>query len=88
MTDTTPTPAPEEPTTVSLLADVAERTLWTWAESFLGLLIAAPMFADGLVDLSVVETAAVAGIPAALAVVKGFAASRIGKRDTASTLRR
>jgi hypothetical protein len=68
------------------LADLAERTAATYAEVFLGLLIASGLGVDQVTDLAVWEKAAVAAVPAALAVVKGALASRIGAPDSASVL--
>ncbi|WP_333745668.1 hypothetical protein [Streptomyces sp. IBSBF 2950] len=66
------------------LADVAERTVLTYVEAFLGLLLAGA--ATDLVDLSVLQTAAVASIPAGLTVVKGAIGTRLGQIGTASWL--
>jgi len=55
--------------------DVAERTLSTYAQSFIGLLLAG--WTTDAVDLTLVQTAAVAAVPAALAVLKGALASRV-----------
>lgn len=66
-----------------LLIDIAERTLFTYLEVFLGIVIA-DGFTDGLVDMTVLQTAAVSALPAALAVLKGLIASRKGNPDSAS----
>jgi hypothetical protein len=67
-----------------LLVDIAERTAFTYLEVFLGIVIA-DAFTDGLVDMTVLQTAAVSALPAALAVVKGMIASRaVGDPDSAS----
>jgi hypothetical protein len=70
--------------TRKFLIDLTERVLSTWAEAFLGLLLAA--WADVAVIglLSVAETAAVASIPAALAVAKGGLARFRGDRENPS----
>lgn len=57
------------------IRDVAERTIATWVEAFLGLLLAG--WSTNTVNLSVIESAAVAAIPAALAVIKGALAARV-----------
>lgn len=62
-----------------LLLDILERTLWTYVQAFLGMLLA-----SSVLDVSTLKLAAVAALPAALAVVKGFAASRIGDPETAA----
>lgn len=51
--------------------DIIERTAWTFAQAFLA------TFAVS--DLSTVKSAAIAGIAAALAVVKGAAKAKVGK---------
>lgn len=68
----------------SLLADVAERTALTYVEAFLGLLLAAAT--TDVVDLSFLQSAAVAAIPAGLTVVKSAIGSRLGQVGTASWL--
>lgn len=57
------------------LRDVAERTFFTWAEVFIGLLLVS--WPTDAIDLSVVQTAAVAAVPAALAVLKGAIAAQV-----------
>ena len=56
----------------NLLVDLLERTLATYAVTFLGLVIVNPG------DVTVYRLAAVSSLPAGLAVLKGFLASRIG----------
>ena len=51
--------------------DLAERAIATYIQVVLGLLIV-----SGVTDLTVVKTALVAGIPAALSVVKSVLAER------------
>ena len=51
--------------------DILERTIWTFAQAFLA------TFAVS--DLSTVKSAAIAGVAAALAVVKGAAKAKVGK---------
>lgn len=69
-----------------LLLDVAERATLTFVQAFLGVWLVAD-WAD-LTDVHLAQRAAVAGIAAALAVVKGFAAARVGDPGTASLLPR
>jgi hypothetical protein len=63
--------------------DLAERVVATYLEAFLGLVIASAI-TDGVIDLSVVQSAAVAALPAGLAVVKGALARWRGDPDSAS----
>ena len=67
-----------------LLADIAERAVLTYIEAFLGLLLASGT--TDLVDLSTLQSAAVAALPAALAVVKGAVGTLLGRSGTASWL--
>lgn len=69
-----------------LLLDVAERATLTFVQAFLSVWLVAD-WAD-LTDVRLAQRAAVAGIAAALAVVKGFAAARVGDPGTASLLPR
>ena len=49
------------------------RAVRTWAQAFIGLLIASNVFGvDGAVDLAAVQVAAVSAIPAALALVQNW----------------
>jgi hypothetical protein len=66
------------------LADIAERAVLTYAEAFLGLLLAAGT--TSIVDLSTLQSAAVAAIPAGLAIVKGAIGTLLGRAGTASWL--
>jgi hypothetical protein len=68
-----------------LIQDVGERAALTFLQAFLGVWLVAD-WAD-LTDVRLAQRAAVAGVAAALAVIKGFAASRIGD-GTASLLPR
>lgn len=63
------------------LRDLAERTISTYVQALAGLLIAG--WSDA-VDLGTLRAAAVAAIPAALAVVKGLVARQFGSPDDAS----
>lgn len=63
--------------------DLAERTAATYVEAFLGLLLA-----GSIVDLSTARAAAVAAIPAALAVLKGTLSGFIGSPTSAAALPR
>ena len=70
--------------TPKLLADIAERAVLTYVEAFLGLLLASGT--TNVVNLSALESAAIAAIPAGLAVVKGAVGSLLGRPGTASWL--
>jgi len=72
--------------TRQLVVDVAERAALTFVQAFLSVWVVSS-WAD-LTDVGLAQRAAVAGIAAALAVIKGFAASRVGDPDTASLLPR
>lgn len=74
-----------------LVIDGLERALFTFLEAFFGLLLVANVFSDTtpgkvVALLSAAQQAAVAAIPAALAVLKATAGSLIGDRDTAAVL--
>lgn len=62
-----------------LFLDTVERTVGTYAVTFLGLLLA-----DGvdLTNLGAVKAAAIAAVPAALSVVKAAVGSVIGDQTT------
>jgi hypothetical protein len=70
--------------TPKLFADIAERAVLTYVEAFLGLLLASGT--TNVITLSALESAAVAAIPAGLAVVKGAVGSLLGRTGTASWL--
>lgn len=72
----------ENPTTI--VADVAERTVLTYLEALLGLLLAGA--ATDIVDFTFLQSAAIAAVPAALTVIKGAIGSRLGLVGTASWL--
>ena len=65
--------------------DLAERVIATWAQAFIAALLIE--WNSDSIDLSVVHTAALAGIPAALAVLKGAIAGLVGDPDTAALRR-
>ena len=60
--------------TRALLVDLSERCVWTFVEAFLGTVTGAALL--GL-DVAPIHAGAVAGLSAVLAVVKGFAGSRL-----------
>ena len=61
--------------TKDLVFDVAERAAWTAAQSFLAVFL--------VTDVSTVKAALVAAAGAALSVVKGFVASKVGEPTAA-----
>lgn len=69
-----------------LLLDVAERASLTFVQAFLSVWVVSS-WAD-LTDVGLAQRAAVAGVAAALAVVKGVAASRVGDPASAALLPR
>ncbi|GAA1919883.1 peptidoglycan-binding protein [Streptantibioticus ferralitis] len=84
------TPAPSKPTkekpdmTPQALADIAERTLATYLQTLLGLVIASGT--TDLLSLSAWQAAAVSAIPAGLSVLKSSLGTVIGRQGTASWL--
>ena len=69
---------------MDLIVDIAERALMTFVQAFLSVWIVVD-WAD-LGDVDLLKKASVAGIAAALAVLKGVVASRIGEKGTAALL--
>ena len=63
---------------MKLFRDIAERAVLTFVEAFLAVFVVS--------DLSSIRSAAVAGAAAALAVVKGAIASKVGDTGTAALL--
>ena len=55
----------------TFLRDAIERSVSTYVQAFLGLLIT-----SGITDIGVIKTAAIAAIPAALSVVKSVLAEK------------
>lgn len=70
--------------TPKLLVDIVERAALTYVEAFLGLLLAAGTI--NIVDLSTLQSAGIAAIPAGLAVIKGAIGTLLGRPGTASWL--
>jgi hypothetical protein len=54
------------------LADLAHRTLWTFVQSFVAMIMAAQ-----LIDLAVLHAAAISGVAASLVVVKEYARTQL-----------
>ncbi|MFD5435099.1 holin [Kitasatospora sp. NPDC127067] len=67
------------------ILDLVERTVATYAAAFLGLLLADRF---DLTSISSLKAAAVAALPAALTVLKGAVATRVGDPTTAALLGR
>jgi hypothetical protein len=65
----------------SFILDLAERTVATYLQAFIGLLLAGQV-----TGLSTIEAAAIAAIPAGLAVIKGALARFVGDPASASLL--
>jgi hypothetical protein len=66
------------------IRDLVERVGSTYAQAFLGLLLASGVGVDGVLDLSTIKKAAIAAIPAALSLVKGLLARGVGDKESAS----
>lgn len=66
-----------------LIIDIGERAALTFAQAFLAVILAN---AAGMTDVATLKAAALAGLAAALAVLKGAAASRLGEKGTAALL--
>lgn len=65
--------------------DLVERVVATFAQAFLGALVAGNWFDVAHIrDLSIVQTAGVAGLVAVLALIKGVVAKLISRDDSAS----
>ncbi|GAA2982872.1 holin [Kitasatospora sp. NPDC006786] len=67
------------------ILDLVERTVATYAAAFLGLLLADRF---DLTSISSLKAAAVAALPAALTVLKGAVATRVGDSTSAALLGR
>lgn len=79
-----------------LYRDLLERMAWTFIETSIAIFLALPeivaVLSHGTIDVTLLQNAVVSSIvgggAAALAVLKGFAASRRGDLESAATLRR
>lgn len=74
---------PQAPVGMSFYGDLVFRTVRTYVVSFVGLLVAAPIFEF---SVGALQSAAIGAIPATLAVVKGILAGRVGNRETPALL--
>lgn len=70
--------------TKRFILDVMERVLRTYAQTFIGLLIASGFAVDGVVDLSVVVKAGIAALPAVLSLLMSLLARGVGDKESAS----
>lgn len=59
----------------TLIKDIAERSVWTFLQAFLGVFV--------VTDLGSAEGAALAGAAAVLSMLKGVVGSRVGERNAA-----
>lgn len=62
----------------TLTKDIIERTFWTAVQAFLAVFV--------VTDVSTAKSAGVAAIAAIVAAVKGIAASKVGNKESASTV--
>jgi hypothetical protein len=67
------------------LRDMLERSIATYVQTFLGLLMAREM--TDVLTVSALQMAAIASLPAALAVVKASVASRAGTMSPGSLVK-
>lgn len=74
---------PVIPVGLPFYVDLTLRTIRTYVVAFLGLLVALPTFE---LDYSIGLAAAGGALPAALAVLKGGLASKVGRTDSAALL--
>lgn len=72
---------PSVPLGLPFYVDLAYRVLRTYIATFLGLLVAMPVFR---LDFTATVAVATAALPAALAVLKGALAARVGNGQTAA----
>lgn len=70
--------------TAKFLTDLAERSLKTFLQVFIAALLLVP--GANLFDLSLLRTAAMGGVAAALSVVSSVLSSRVGAHDSAALL--
>lgn len=75
---------PSLKTAKSWFIDTADRTFWTFAQTYAGLVTAAGF---DLIDLASWKAAGVAALPAAFAVVKGSVAKFVNDPNTATFIK-
>ena len=72
------------PTQRAYVVDLVERVVWTFLQAFGAQLVASGWFTvAGVVDLSIVQKAAIAGLAAVLSLAKGVVAKAVGSPDSA-----
>jgi hypothetical protein len=74
---------PEVPGGLPFYVDLTFRTVRTYVVTFLGFVIAVPVFS---LDYSIALAASTAAFTACLAVIKGALASKVGNPDSAALL--
>lgn len=67
---------------MKLFIDIAERVVATYLQVFIGLLLVS--WQSNVIDISMIQTAAISAVPAALAVIKGYLSTFVGDTDSAS----
>ena len=66
------------------IRDTVERVLRTYFQAFIGLLLASGFGLDGVVDLAVIQKAAVSALPAALSLIMSLLDRGLGDSESAS----
>ena len=67
----------------SLWQDIALRTMATYVQVWIGLVVVAGADGSSTLDLTQLQPALLAAVPATLGVLKGLVASRVGDPNTA-----
>lgn len=76
---------PSKTIAVAYAKDLAERIVMTWVQAFLGTLVVSGWFSvDAVTNLSIAQKAAVAGVAAVIALVKGLVVKAVGIGDPAT----
>lgn len=66
------------------IIDLIERIAATFAQGFITLILLSGADVTGVVDLSTIKKAAIAGVMAVLSLVKGLLARSVGDSESAS----
>lgn len=74
---------PVIPVGLPFLADALLRVVRTYVVTFIGVLVAAPVF---VLSVDAAQAASIAGVTAALAVIKTLLASQVGRSNSAALL--
>jgi hypothetical protein len=78
-------PRPTATQAATYIRDLVERVVFTFLQAFGAALVAGGWFdVAHLRDLSIVQSAGLAGIAAVLAVIKGVIAKAVGNKESAS----